>query len=282
MAPCIQPASNCPSYAVGCQTNPFTGAAYDSCCVSNTGLLVFAQNYTTGLSYKVNSTWTKNAVVAEIGNRFTVHGLWADNCDGSYNGTKYVNGVKTGIDYDLIGCDASRAFENAADVIKANPTYQWLADWMNVNWRAGDGDNSWFWSHEWSKHGTCTSSFEPKCYGADFKKNDDFFDFMTVSIQVYKSLDLLSAFKASGIVPSDSVAYKLSDLNAAHKAAFGFEGGMQCVVRSGNQYLNEVWTYMNEVPGHNFQVIAPVAGAYQSCKNTTAIYIPVTPFKTAQ
>ncbi|KAJ3231879.1 ribonuclease T2-like [Chytriomyces hyalinus] len=283
MAPCIDPL-RCPSYAVGCQADPFSGALYDSCCVSATGLFVFAQNFTTGLSYGPNP-WTRNQVVSEIGARFTLHGLWADNCDGTFNGTKYIEPghiKNTSLpDYDLYGCDKARSFENAAQVLATRPSKARLTKWMKTNWRAGDGDDSWFWSHEWSKHGTCTSSFNPSCYGKAFKKYDDFFDFMEVSIEVFKGLDMLSAFKAASIVPSDTKQYNITQLNAAHKAAFGVEGGMQCVKRDGVQYLSEVWTYMNEVPGHNFKAIAPIPNAFQSCKPDTLITFPLTGFKTA-
>ncbi|KAJ3074991.1 ribonuclease T2-like [Podochytrium sp. JEL0797] len=272
--------ANCPSFAVGCQPNPITAALYPECCVSN-NIFVFAQNYTVGLSYKTpNFDWTHNAVVADIGPKFSMHGLWADNCDGSYNGTKWNTNhtAKVGIDYDLIGCDASRATENAGDLIQGSCSYSYLYDWMNKNWRAGNGDNNWFWSHEWSKHGTCTGSFAASCFDGSIA-HQDMFTFFQTSIEVFTKLDIMSAFTSQGIYPSDTTTYTLAQLNAAHKSAFGFTGGMQCVKNSGKQYLNEVWSYLTEAPGHKYIVADPsIAGAnpYQACNGSLPIYFPLT------
>ncbi|KAI9328615.1 ribonuclease T2-like protein [Obelidium mucronatum] len=290
-------ASVCPSYAIGCRNaenvpgpdkpDPIwvslgvlvNNATYDECCVSN-NIFVFAQNYTVGLSYKSpNFGWTKNEVVASIGNRFTIHGLWADHCDGSYEGTKWNadHTIKTSIDYDLVGCDVTHAFQNAADVILSNCNKAYLYDYMSANWVGGDGDNNWFWSHEWSKHGTCTGSFKDRCYDGS-SKFQGFFDFLQVNIEVYTKLDMMDAFKKSGIVPSDSATYTLAGLNAAHKAAFGFEGGMQCVKNNGKQYLTEVWTYLTEAPGHKYNPVSPtiVPSPYQSCNGSLPIVFALT------
>lgn len=35
---------------------------------------------------------------------------------------------------------------------------------MNTYWKDYQGDDESLWAHEWNKHGTCISSFEPKCY----------------------------------------------------------------------------------------------------------------------
>ncbi|KAJ3092606.1 ribonuclease T2-like [Physocladia obscura] len=275
---------DCPSFAVGCQTNPLNGQKYDGCCVSQDGLFVFAQNYTTGLSYDgLNRNWTTNSVVAEIGPRFTIHGLWPDNCDGTYNSTTWNanHTEKTSFDYDLYGCDATRAVQDAQSILlseaEGSCATAALLDFMQTNWRVGNRDDNWFWSHEWSKHGTCASSYDPQCLDTS-DVYAGLVDFFGAAVAVFKHIDLLAAFGAAGIVPSDSTTYNLTALNNAHQTAFGFPGGMQCVSRNGSQYLSEVWSYLSETPNHNYIAASPdlvVAGAYQSCKLALPITIPL-------
>ncbi|KAJ3291378.1 ribonuclease T2-like [Rhizoclosmatium sp. JEL0117] len=278
---------SCPSYAVGCQLNPVTNAKYDACCVSDS-VFVFAQNYSIGLTYRTASpAWTKNSVAAAIGPKFTMHGLWADHCDGSYETTKWTNqalGLANGTNYDLFGCDASRAFQNAQQVIAADCNNAYLNTWIDTFWRAGDGDNNWLVAHEWSKHGTCTGSFGNACYPGQ-GPFAGFFDFLKVSLAVYQQLDIMAAFNNAGIFPSDVNTYTLAQLVAAHKTAFGAPGAMQCQGNTGKgvgpQYLSEVWTYLQEVPNKRYvpfdaNTIGPKV-VYNSCNDSIPIIIPVTP-----
>ncbi|KAJ3075001.1 ribonuclease T2-like [Podochytrium sp. JEL0797] len=280
-------ALKCPYYAVGCQLDSSTKAPYDECCVSNNGIAIFAQNYTYGLSYRYPSNnWTDLSVVRDIGPKFTVHGLWPNKCDGSFNQTQW-NSDHTqviGHDYDLYGCDASRSFQNAEEILQ-NTTgkFRWIYPLIKEIWRAGDGDDNWFYSHEWSKHGTCAESFKPRCYEDKFTPFLDFYEYLSAVVELYVRLDVKKAFRAVGIDSSDKRGYNRTLLNDAHAKMFGHPGGMQCVQREGKFYLSEVWTYLQERPGHAFTVASPdivtkEGGAYQSCPLDQLVYIPLTPF----
>ncbi|ORY39494.1 ribonuclease T2 [Rhizoclosmatium globosum] len=279
-------AASCPSYAVGCQLNPITNAKYDGCCVSDS-VFVFAQNYTLGLTYKTASpAWAKTSVSSAIGTQFTIHGLWADHCDGTYETTKWINqtaGIANGTNYDLIGCDATRADQNLLGTLSADCSTSYILDAVKPYWKGGDGDDNWLISHEWNKHGTCTGSFGASCYPT---LKSAVVAFMDTTLQVYKQLDLATAFKNAGIVPSDTVTYTRAQFQDAHIKAFGAPGAFQCQGNTngkgkGPQYLSEVWTYLQEVPNKKYvpfdadKVVGP-GTTYNGCNATIPIIYAVT------
>ena len=63
--------------------------------------------------------------------------------------------------------------------------------WIN------QGDtNAHFWAHEFSKHATCTSTFDVACYGHNYKQHQDVIDFFEAVIRAFKmypTFDMLAA-----------------------------------------------------------------------------------------
>lgn len=69
---------------------------------------------------------------------WTIHGLWPDNCDGTYQ------------EY----CDDSREYSNITSILEAQNRTE-LLSYMKEYWpdyEGADEDES-FWEHEWNKHG---------------------------------------------------------------------------------------------------------------------------------
>ena len=67
---------------------------------------------------------------------------------------------------------------------------------MNKYWVSQGQPNEAFWAHEFSKHATCTSTFDVACYGPDYKKHQDVVDFYDAVIRAYKmfpTYDMLAA-----------------------------------------------------------------------------------------
>ena len=67
---------------------------------------------------------------------------------------------------------------------------------VNKYWINQGDTNAVFWAHEFSKHATCTSTFDVACYGPDYKKNQevvDFFDATVRAFKMYPTYDMLAA-----------------------------------------------------------------------------------------
>ncbi|ETW87059.1 Ribonuclease, T2 family [Heterobasidion irregulare TC 32-1] len=206
-------------------------------------------------------------------NSWTIHGLWPDNCDGSYE--QY--------------CDLSRQYDpNPSPAVLPDgtvvPPYngpglgtfveefgRWdLLDFMNKYWVSQGSLNSDFWGHEFSKHATCTSTFDLTCYGPDYKKHQDTVDFFLAVVRAFKMFPTFDTLAASGIIPSNKTTYSLSHIQNALKAQTGSIPFIGC--GHNGTVLQEIW-YFNHVMGtEQFGSFKSVDSTTKSsCSNTTGI-----------
>jgi ribonuclease T2 len=103
-------------------------------------------------------------------NSWTIHGLWPDHCDGTYDSN----------------CDSSRDYSSITSILKdAGETA--LLTYMDTYWVSDDGTAESFWEHEWDKHGTCISTLETKCY-TDYETGDEVVDFFSKVVELFKEL----------------------------------------------------------------------------------------------
>ncbi|KAG7452371.1 ribonuclease T2 [Guyanagaster necrorhizus] len=179
---------------------------------------------------------------------WTIHGLWPDNCDGSYE--QY--------------CDLSRQYDpDPSPSTLPNgiivPAYTGpsvntfvesfgrddLLDFMNTYWINQGAPNTDLWAHEFSKHATCTSTFDVSCYGASYQRHEEvvnFFDAVIRSFHQYPTFDILAS---AGIVPCNRTAYTLDQIRTAIETQTGAIPYLGC---SNGTILSEVW-YYNHVYG---------------------------------
>ena len=73
--------------------------------------------------------WDTDPVVGPS-NSWTIHGLWPDNCDGTYEAN----------------CDDSRAYTNITQILNAAGK-QDLVNYMNTYWQSNSGSAETFWEH---------------------------------------------------------------------------------------------------------------------------------------
>merc|ERR1719247_888313 len=97
---------------------------------------------------------------------------------------------------------------------------------LEAHWPSYTGNNNQFWSHEWSKHGTCCDKT---------KGLEDQLGFFTAALQYRQKAGFLDAFKKAGITPGASYSY--GNMSDAVKAALGVAPLMGC--KTGNT-LSEI------------------------------------------
>ncbi|EKD19894.1 uncharacterized protein L3040_002424 [Drepanopeziza brunnea f. sp. 'multigermtubi'] len=185
---------------------------------------------------------------------WTIHGLWPDHCDGTYDSS----------------CDPTRAYTGITGILQSFGKTD-LLSYMQTYWKDYTGDDETFWQHEWSKHGTCVSTLEPSCY-TDYTEKQEVVDFFQRAVDLDKTLDSYTFLKNAGIVPSTTETYTSAEIQAALKAGFGYAVTIQC----SSGALNEIW-YSYDVRGSvatgEFVKADPV-GQSGSCASTGIKYLP--------
>ncbi|KEP55618.1 ribonuclease T2 [Rhizoctonia solani 123E] len=131
---------------------------------------------------------------------WTIHGLWPDHCDGTYDSS----------------CDSSRAYTDISTIL-TNGGASDILNYMKTYWRDINGDDESFWEHEWAKHGTCMSTLKPACISSSIRGQDAIYYFTRV-VNLFKTLTTYEFLGAAGIYPSSTATYTLAQVNAAVKA----------------------------------------------------------------
>ncbi|KAJ0425851.1 ribonuclease T2-like protein [Aspergillus carlsbadensis] len=153
---------------------------------------------------------------------WTIHGLWPDNCDGTYEEF----------------CDESREFSNITSILQDQGRTE-LLSYMTKYWKDYSGDDESFWEHEWNKHGTCINTIEPDCY-TDYTPQEEVGDYLQKTVDLFKTLDTYKALADAGIKPSTSKTYTLSEI---HDALAAIHGDFAPYVACDGDYLNEAWYF---------------------------------------
>ena len=104
-------------------------------------------------------------------NSWTIHGLWPDHCDGTYDST----------------CDSSRQYTGIGTILTGLGKSS-LLSYMNTYWKDISGDDESFWEHEWGKHGTCVSTLAPACY-TGYTSKQEVGDYFQKAVDIFKTRD---------------------------------------------------------------------------------------------
>ncbi|KFZ02838.1 hypothetical protein V502_11467 [Pseudogymnoascus sp. VKM F-4520 (FW-2644)] len=218
-----------------------TTAQADLCCFNAPGgQLLLTQFWDTDPSTGPADAWT-------------IHGLWPDRCDGTYDAN----------------CDPSREYTNITAILNSFGKTD-LLTYMDTNWKDYQGDDETFWEHEWGKHGTCISTLDTTCYD-NYKPQTEVVDYFEKAVELNKGLNSYKILADAGITPSASATYTLAQIQDALKASHGFIPTLGC--KSG--VLQEIWYHYNvrgSVQTGEFVPAAP-DGTKSTCPATGVKYL---------
>ncbi|KAK6341487.1 ribonuclease T2-like [Orbilia brochopaga] len=231
-----------------------TTAIEDDCCIETRGGQLLATQFWDAKPPKgPTASWT-------------IHGLWPDRCDGSYEGF----------------CDPSR--EVTGDQITAIIEYfggHNLLRYMRRYWKDNASVDGSLWSHEYNKHATCFSSGRQQCY-SDFSptadlnatsSRKDVFDFFYRTTEIFKTLDTYAALAEAGVVPSLTRTYTLDEIKGALKRKFGVTPTVGCDKETNE--LTEMWYHFHVKGGNVYNgEYLPIDGGKSFCNATGIVYTP--------
>ncbi|KAI5865363.1 ribonuclease T2 [Durotheca rogersii] len=184
----------------------------DSCCfVYPGGRLLLTQ------------FWDDKIHVGGSEDDWTLHGLWPDLCDGSYD--QY--------------CGMTPRVDNITGVLEQYGQQELVAD-MNRYWVANYGTNEHLWAHEYNKHASCINTLAPSCYGEGYAQGVEVVDYFSRAFGLFKMLDTYRALQNAGIEPSYQQTYPLAKMQAALEKFSGGRVVLRCSGRHRN-VLHEAW-----------------------------------------
>ncbi|KAA1468104.1 ribonuclease T2 [Dentipellis sp. KUC8613] len=231
----------------GCGTSGQTSCSNttkqtDLCCFQAPGgLLLQTQFWDTNPSTGPSNSWT-------------IHGLWPDNCDGTFQEN----------------CDSSRDYTNIASLLQnqgASDTLSFMQQfWVDIN-----GQNEQFWEHEWATHGTCMSTLDTSCLPSGSPKGAEAVAFFQRVVALFKTLPTYDWLQQGGITPSSSKTYTLTQLTSALKSASGFTPALDCDGSNVNQISWYFHLKGSVFDGEFIAIDAPEKG---SCSSSGIKYPP--------
>ncbi|KAG8219554.1 hypothetical protein J3R82DRAFT_505 [Butyriboletus roseoflavus] len=223
-----------------CQTMPS-----NTCCTEYPGgLLLQTQFWDTDVAGSPADSWT-------------IHGLWNDNCDGTYDEN----------------CDPSRADYNIAQLLSDQGATSTLG-YMQRYWLNDNGNNEELWDHEWATHGTCFSTLQTSCFPPGSPQGAEAVAYCETIVRLFQTLPTYTWLADAGITPSTSQTYALSDiLSALEAGSGGYTPDLGCL----NDGLNTISWYFylqGSVIDGTFDPISSPGFKDGSCPSTGVRYIP--------
>ncbi|SGZ56885.1 CIC11C00000005228 [Sungouiella intermedia] len=207
-----------------------------SCCYENYGIIMQTQFWDFNPDYLkgILKRTPERSYSSDVNQTFTIHGLWNDRCDGSYDQF----------------CKPELEFtdsDNLENVIVNQFGRQDLYDLMIKYWINGTvaGSQS-LWQHEYNKHGTCFNTLQPNCFLGPYTKFENAVAYYQKAVEVWSGLPTYKFLEQADIVPTTEKKYNLSDVQNA--LAYGHHG-KQVYVGCSQGAISEIW-YYHEVRGN--------------------------------
>ncbi|KZV70979.1 ribonuclease T2 [Peniophora sp. CONT] len=228
-------------------TKSCSSSASGTCCFESPGGLLVQPQF-----------WDTDPVTGPA-DSWTIHGLWPDKCDGTYEEN----------------CDSSRDYTNIATLL-TNAGLSSLVTYMQEYWVSNSGTPESLWEHEWATHGTCYSTLETSCLPSGSTKGAEAVAFFQTTVNLFKSLPTHTWLENAGITPSSTKTYTLAQLQSAIKSAWGHTPAFDC---DGSNVF-EIYYYFyleGSVIDGTFVPIDAPSFESGSCSSSAALkYLPKT------
>jgi len=240
-------------------------AKANPCCLETFGGLVLSTQF-----WFTHTTGSESSKQLLPRNSFTLHGLWPDFCNGSW--TQYCDlsrqydpfpspntttGTPSGIPVPPYTGPGVDTFLSALG--KPGET---LLGWMDKFWISSEGGgqgNAELWAHEFSKHGTCFSTFSRSCFSpSQLTSHMDVFDYFSISKTYFERLPTHKWLAEAGILPRNTSGYTLDKIQNALANRHGAVPYLECTglrynesergkgsTDTGRTVLSEVWYYFH-------------------------------------
>ncbi|OBA19833.1 ribonuclease T2 [Metschnikowia bicuspidata var. bicuspidata NRRL YB-4993] len=230
---------------ISCSTTTFD----DSCCFESPGGVILQTQF-----------WDYDPATGPS-DSFTLHGLWPDNCDGTYH--QFCN--------DLLNIEAA----NIKTIIGSEFNDQALLSKMETFWKNYDGPDTLLWEHEFNKHGTCINTNSPACYGSNFKKDENVYNYYRIAFNLFEKYPTYQFLTDAGIVPSNEQTYTFDQISEALSS--NFDGHSVYFNCDHENALQEVW-YFHHMQGPLIsESFVKIDSLTQSgCSRTGIKFIPKT------
>ncbi|TGJ87193.1 hypothetical protein E0Z10_g1606 [Xylaria hypoxylon] len=237
----LAPRATCSTIVQSC-SSAASSSSISSCCVNKPGGQFLQTQF-----------WDTDPVTGPS-NSWTIHGLWPDNCDGTYSEN----------------CDSSRAYTGLTTILQNNGKSA-LVTYMQNYWQSNSGTPESFWEHEWSTHGTCVTTLDPDCY-TTYTKGKEAADFFQITVDLFKTLDTYSALSAAGITPSSTKTYTSAQIQAALLKVTGKPAIISC---SSSELYQVYYGFFANGPLSNAAFVAStIVGQSSNCPSTGVKYLP--------
>ncbi|KAJ7670298.1 ribonuclease T2-like protein [Mycena rosella] len=235
--------SGCPTTGTASCGTP---AGTNTCCFETPGgLLLQTQFWDTSPSTGPSNSWT-------------IHGLWPDECNLSFQEN----------------CDSSRAYTGISTAYgpgrQLDPQLHEYRFWKND---PNDGSDEELWEHEWETHGTCMSTLDVSCLPSGSPKGAEAVAFFETVVGLFQTLPTYEWLANQGITPSSSTTHTLASLTAAIKAEYGFTPSFDCDgsdLSGASYYFHLIGSVID---GKFVPINAPESG---SCGSTGIKYLTKT------
>lgn len=187
---------------------------------------------------------------------WTLHGLWPDHCDGSFD----------------VYCDKSRKYSNISAILTHFGKDELLAE-MHQVWKDFRGHDESLWGHEWDKHGTCTNTLNPECYDpATYEPTLEVVHYLEAAVSLHRALPSFKFLDQAGIRPSTTETYTYAQIQAALTDAHDAPVTLGC----RGARLTEIWYHYSVRGGVLGGMFVPSEpdGMKSTCPQTGIRYLP--------